>query len=332
MIWGMERPISSPSTAPTSEWARGRSAWVRWAEELRRNSSLLIGIIILAFFAIVSIAALVRWGTGVGDLSFNLALGNETPPPGPSLRHPFGVMSNWGVDIFSALVRATPIDFLLVVGPVAAASVSGAFLGAIGGYLKGGVDIVIASFADMFGSVPSFLLVWVLYVGIATWFRGAYGLLLFGILLAVVLCPNYVLLVRATAAEVSHEAYVESARASGSNPWRIVRKHVLPNSVSPVFSQIPFDVYSIFFILTLFPFISCYGVGGGGGVSLVNVVPSETFPEWGSYLANGICFGWSILPVLNYWWMYTFPLMAIVLFGLGVSLFCDGTVTFLTRS
>jgi ABC-type dipeptide/oligopeptide/nickel transport system permease subunit len=134
---------------------------------------------------------------------------------------------------------------------------------------------------------------------------------------------------------VADEPYVEAARASGARPWRILRRHVLPNSVFPVLAQVPVDVYNIFFVLSAFPFFECFSGLGSSRGGLVTVtqspLPSPSFPEWGNLLANGACWGWSILPSLNQWWGYAFPAAAIFGFGLAVTLACDGLLRALAR-
>ena len=144
-------------------------------------------------------------------------------------------------------------------------------------------------------------------------------LLVFGLLFGAILWPYYARPVRALALEVSRERYVEAARAAGASGRRLVARHVLPNSLAPIFAQAPIDVYTVFFVLTVFPFLGCFSP-----IPTLSVLPTTAFPEWGNLLALGACHGWSVLGGVGFWWMYTFPLAAIVVFGLGVSLLCDG--------
>jgi peptide/nickel transport system permease protein len=313
----------APLEASDRAWLSGGRLWDRRVVRLRENPSLLAGIAILGLFGAVAVGALWKWGSTIADVPYSLVLANMDPPMGPSPAHPFGILSNWGVDLLDVIVRATPFDLALVGGPILLAAATGGVVGTFAGYLGGWVDALVVGIADVFGSVPSFLMIWVLYFGLVRWVPGESSLLLFGLLLALMLWPNYAQAVRPLAQEVGRTSYVEAARAGGAGPTRIVRKHVLPNSFVPVFAQAPFDVYAIFFVLTLFPFINCRSVFGGG-YPLVTALPTTLFPEWGSVLGHGACYGWSVLPELNYWWMYAFPLGAIVGFGMGVALFCDG--------
>jgi peptide/nickel transport system permease protein len=332
----MRRPRDeAPAGVPGEDdraWLVGGHLWGRRAVRLRENRSLVVGLAVLAAYGAVALGALLKWGDTLADTPYRLTWAYAYPPLGPSTAHPFGVMSIWGIDIFQAVLRATPFDLALVGGSIALAAAVGGVVGALAGYSGGWLDATVLGFADVFGSVPSFLLIWVMYFGLIRWVQGYSSLLLFGVLLAVILWPNYAIPVRALSQEVSRESYVEAARATGAGRGRIVRRHILPNSLSPVFAQVPFDVYAVFFILTVFPFVACNpDKVGGGGFPLLTPLPSTLFPEWGSLLGNGVCYGWNIIPELNYWWMYTFPLAAIVGFGVGVALFCDGAERFFAR-
>jgi peptide/nickel transport system permease protein len=141
-----------------------------------------------------------------------------------------------------------------------------------------------------------------------------------------VLWPYYARPVRARAERVAREPYVEASRAAGASSTRLLTRHVLPNSLYPVFAQIPIDVYNIFFVLTVFPYLGCISLrtGGSAGYAWLTPLPTIPFPEWGTILAVGACYGWQPIWNLNFWWMYAFPAAAIVLFGIAMALTCDG--------
>ena len=95
----------------------------------------------------------------------------------------------------------------------------------------------------------------------------------------------------------------------------------------------PIDVAPIFFVLTIFPwFWDCAGPGGSKGTYYLiaslppySPLPAVNFPEWGNLLAVGTCEGLPISTVgTTYWWMVLFPLLAIILLGIGIALVCDG--------
>jgi peptide/nickel transport system permease protein len=326
-------PRVGPGVPETEEsWEVPDISFAVFVRRLRTNAPLLLGGAMLLVFGGVALAALAVYGGGLGHLATDPNVARAFFPPGPSLAHPFGWMNGIGVEILSALFQATPFDLAVVGGALSVALFVGVVLGAYAGFDAGLGDTVVTVAGDLMVGIPPFFLVMVLFLGIQPFISASDDLLAFGLLFALVLWPYYARPVRARAQAVAHESYVEAARASGAGPARLLWRHVVPNSLFPVLAQIPVDVYNIFFVLTVFPFLACFGGGAGGFFAPLSPLPSSVFPEWGLLLASGACYGFSILPELNHWWMYVFPLATILLFGLAVTLTCDGVERFLRVS
>lgn len=306
-------------------WESGGHPASVLVQRLRATPSIWVGVLLLAAYGIAGVAALLAYGPTLTSMTLNPFLGESSPPPGPSPLHPFGVMGGTGIDIFDAILRATPVDLALLGGILGVAVTVGVLLGAYAGYDAGVVDDAVTLAGDIVAGVPPFFLVLVLFLGVQQLVPAADAVVVFGVLFAIVLWPYYARPVRARAAQVAREPYVEAARASGaSGPWLVVR-HIIPNSFYPVLAQMPVDVYNVFFVLTVFPFIGCFGGGARQFYTTLTPLPStSTYPEWGSLLATGVCQGWSVLAVLDTWWMYVFPALAILGFGIAVALTCDG--------
>jgi peptide/nickel transport system permease protein len=295
----------------------------RW-RRIVRQPSLLAGAGILLAFGAVAVYALIRYGPTIAIVPSSLRLAESLNPPGPSLHHPFGTINGIGIDVESALVRATPFDLALIGGIILLALAVGVLLGAYGGFHGGGIDWLVTSVGDVIVGLPPFFLVLVLFIGVHLLVNPSQYLLVFGICFAAVLWPYYARPVRARAQQVAREAYVEASRASGAPDRRLVLHHILPNSFYPVLSQVPVDVYNIFFVLTVFEFIGCFGGGQGGLFHTLTPFPTAIFPEWGYLLGAGACYGYNLLSPFASWWMFTFPALVIVVFGIGVMLLCDG--------
>jgi peptide/nickel transport system permease protein len=338
-----ESPAPSQSKIETPEdaaWRRMRS--VRrpassFVEHLPRSISFWVGVSILLFFGAVAVYALVRYAGAGTWLTYNPVYAAYVFPPGPSADHPFGINNVLGIDMLEAVVRATPWDVGLVGGIVVSAAVIGLFVGCLSAAGIGGrAELTLSSVTDVLATIPAFFLVFVFFLPIAQYVSSEYFLLLFGVLFVLVLWPYHARAVRGRARQIEREPFVESARASGASRRRILLHHILPNSYLPVLAQIPVDVMVIFFALTVFPYVHCQNLApiylfspnipyttplpsGPGGNP-----PSALFPEWGNLLAVGACYGWAPIWGANFWWMYMFPLLAIVLFSVGIALMCDG--------
>jgi len=325
---GAPTPGTSPTPAPEvlEEFIpySGRARYARLFARLRPNLSLWIGLALLVLFFAVAVAALVHYGADRN--SPPVTLGWIAPlnlPPGPSLAHPFGTDEGLGIDVLSGVLRATPTDLSLVGGILLVSAGIGLVIGGWAGLAGGTVDLVAIGGSDLFVGVPPFFLVLILYLGTLPLVPPSDGLELFACLFVLVLWPYYARPVRAVAQRAAASPYVEASRAAGAGQDQLLFRHVLPNSLFPVLAQLPVDVYNIFFVLSVFPFLGCFG-GASGLFAPISITPYPLYPEWGSLVAYGACYGWSILPQLDAWWSYFFPAAVIVAFGLMVMLLCDG--------
>ncbi len=188
--------------------------------------------------------------------------------------------------------------------------------------------------SDSMGAIPAVFLVIVLFAGIAEVAPHYANLELFVVLFGIVLWPTIARTVRERVRTISHEPYVDAARASGASDFRVLVRHILPYSLSPVLAQLPLDVGAIFLVLSVFTwFFNCAGPFPPSSITSaypvpvlppISPLPAVNFPEWGNLLGLGACWGFTIAIGPIYWWMLLFPLLAIVGLGLAIGLFCDG--------
>lgn len=336
-VWRVRpAPWLSPARAAADGFPRAPlrpTVRERWARR-PLGAGLWAGLGILGAYLAVALSALVVFRTSLYQVPTNASWIPPFNPIGPSAAHPFGVLPGLGIDLFRALWQATPWDLAIVAGILAIDAGLGWTLGALAGMNEGGVlDSVVTFLGDTLGAIPSFFLVVALFAGLATVSPNSTGLPLFVLLFGLVLWPTIARTTRERARLVAREPYLESARASGGSRTYLFFRHILPNSASPLLAQLPIDVAPIFFVLTIFPwFWDCSGPGGTKGLYYLiatlppySPLPSVTFPEWGNLLAVGTCEGLPISTVgADYWWMVLFPLLAIILLGIGIALVCDG--------
>ena len=134
-----------------------------------------------------------------------------------------------GRDMLSRLIYGSRLSLIMGVTPVPVAFVIGTILGVTAGYAGGFLNTVIMRTADVFFAFPSVLL--------AVALSGALGAGLLNALVAltIVFIPPVTRIAEAVTTQVRSLDYVEAARTSGAGAAKIIRIHVLPNVLGPVF-------------------------------------------------------------------------------------------------
>jgi peptide/nickel transport system permease protein len=134
-----------------------------------------------------------------------------------------------GRDMLSRLIYGSRLSLIMGVTPVPVAFVIGTILGVTAGYAGGFLNTVIMRTADIFFAFPSVLL--------AVALSGALGAGLLNALVAltIVFIPPVTRIAEAVTTQVRSLDYVEAARTSGAGAAKIIRIHVLPNVLGPVF-------------------------------------------------------------------------------------------------
>lgn len=222
-------PVVDDEVHGVSLW---RGAWRR----IRRNPSAIVGVVIVAAFAAVALAAPLLTGYRPGSAQW---AGQVTPSsvPGPSADHWLG-LDRFGSDMWTQMVYGARQS--LVYGVVSTAlglsvgasigAIAGGF-GAVGGRLGGWVDTAVMRFVDVMLSIPSLLLA----VSIAAVLgQNSYAIM---IAIGAAQVPIFARLLRGSMLSQGKSDYVLAAGALGLRRRRIVMGHVLPNSIGPTIVQ-----------------------------------------------------------------------------------------------
>lgn len=231
-------------------------------------------------------------------------------------------------NIYTGLLRGSDWSLIFSLSIVGIGASLGLLVGATAGFLGGWIDDVLMRLVDIFLSIPTILFV-VVVVAVGTTAVSNVGglgtsgtkLLMLILGFAVVWWPTYARIVRGQVLVVREQKYVEAARASGASKGRILLRHVIPNSVYPIFIQFSLDVGTIPLLIGSLAYL---------GFSKL-FFPTYYFPEWGSIAALsvvniqnvlGTCFDPTgcVLP----WWQFLFPGLALFLFAISVNLLSDG--------
>lgn len=134
-----------------------------------------------------------------------------------------------GRDMLTRLLYGGRLSWFLGITPVIIAFVIGGLLGVLAGFAGGWVNMAIMRTTDVFYAFPSVLL--------AVAISGALGPGISNAMLSLTLVfiPQIIRVAESTTTSVRNLDYVESARASGAGALTIVRVHVLPNVMGPIF-------------------------------------------------------------------------------------------------
>ena len=195
---------------------------------LRRFMQQRLALWSLALLATLSACALFApWVAPYDPLLQNLDRVLE-PPSGD---HWFGT-DELGRDVLSRTLFAARISLLAAAQAVLIALGIGVPPGLIAGLWGGPVDSIIMRATDALMSFPPLILAVALIAVLGPSLTNAM------IAVGVLLSPTFLRLMRATTLAVAQETYVEAARSIGCTRGWIIRKHVLPNVVSPLFVQI----------------------------------------------------------------------------------------------
>ena len=187
-------------------------------------------------------------------------------PAAPSSINFFGT-DDRGRDVLARLMYGFRVSVLFGICLTIIGVVIGVFMGAIQGYFAGKTDLFIQRFIEVWGAIPELYLLIIL----ASIFEP--GLLILLVILSLFGWMGLSDYVRAEFLRNRNLEYVTAAKALGLGSRKIIIRHVLPNSLTPVIAFLPFRMSGAILALTSLDFL---GLG----------VPSST-PSLGELLAQG---------------------------------------------
>lgn len=286
--------------------ARWRAAWdgdVAWA--LRGSPGFMLSLALLLVLAATALFASEIAPHRPFDLATLDLLDARLPPAwmeGGSAKYLLGT-DGQGRDVLSALMFGLRISLAVGLAATAISLVVGVTLGLVAGYAGGWVDALLMRVCDVMLSFPP-ILVALLIDGVGrALLPQAHDSLALAVLIAAIALTGwvpYARTVRGSTMVERHKDYVSAARLIGVPGGRILRRHVLPNVMGPVFVLATLQVgTSILIEATL----SYLGVG----------VPA-TSPSLGTLIRIG-----NELLLSGDWWISVFPGLVLVLATLSIN-------------
>jgi peptide/nickel transport system permease protein len=274
------------------ETRASRGLWSDAFRRLRRNKPALVGIFFIALFVLAAVFASVI--APYGPLAGSLAERLQPPAPG----HIMGT-DQQGRDEFSRVLYGAQVSLVAGVVSVVMGVTIGGIIGGLAGGLGGRVDSVLMRVVDVMLSIPGILLA----IGIVAWLDRGLPQIMFAVAMTNV--PIFARILRGSLLSLRESDYVTAARSIGAGRSRLLLRHMLPNSLTPIIVA-----------ATLALATAIIDVAGLGFLGLGP--PDPRTPEWGTMLVDSTKFLRSAV------WLLFFPGTAIVISAVGFNLLGDG--------
>lgn len=225
-------------------------------------------------------------------------------PPSFSLDffRPFGTTGGLQLNLFAMVMTGARLSLLIGIGASVISAVIGTIVGGIAGYFGGWIDGVLMRSCDVLLSLPILFVILVvsnfLGQGKSDWYTIMLIFAVFG-------WAGLARLVRSVFLSLKGETFVDAARAVGVGDLRIIFRHILPNSISPIIVATTLSVAGV--------------IVGEAFVSYLGFGVNPLTPTWGNILSNAQSF----LGQGNWWWTF-FPGLFLVLTVLAINFMGDG--------
>ncbi len=266
------------------------SPFRRSLRALLRNPMAVTGAIIILAWALVAIGAPIIAPYDALEQKIQDRLSEPSPA------HWFGT-DEVGRDVFSRVIYGAQVSLPVGLIVVIFAMILGSLVGGLAGYNGGMIDLLLMRLVDITLAFPSIVLALAIAAALGPSLRNA--------LIAMILVwwPEYARIMRGQVLSIKNEDYVLAARSIGVADNRIMFRHILPNSWTPVIVKASLDAGGAILTVAALSFI---GLGA---------VPPT--PEWGAMISLGRFRFYN-------WWLTTFPGLAVLTVVLGFNFLGDG--------
>ena len=278
--------MSGTAQIVTTPAVRRYALW----QALRRPGAR-IGLAIVALFLLMTVAA--PWIAPIRPVRPGSFQRSVTAGCGSSGSGPISTAATYSA--VSCTARRTALIVIIVADGLAL--VAGGALGLIAGFVGGAVDAVVMRLVDVLLAFPYLLLALIIVAALGPSLTNSI------IAIGIINMPQYARLMRGQVLAVQNAEYVWAARSVGATRLRVMLRHVLPNSFSPVLVMATLQAGSV--------------VVETAGLSFLGLGAQPPSPDWGALLADGHSY------FLTAWWIATFPGLAIFLVVVGFNLVGD---------
>jgi peptide/nickel transport system permease protein len=277
----------APTELPVAAAAPARrGAW----RQIRRHPTIAAGAVLL--MVMVAMALLAPW-LGTVDPQ---ALSPAQRLKWPSAAHWFGT-DMLGRDVYSRTIYGARISLVVGLSVAVFSTALGLVIGVVTGFVRW-IDAIVMRIMDGLMSIPAILIA----IALMALTRASLGNVIFAITVAEV--PRVTRLVRGVVLTLREQPYVEAALASGTGIARILSRHIVPNTLTPLLVNGTFIAASAMITEAILSFL-------GAGTP-------PNIPSWGNIIAEG-----RALFIVSYY-IVLFPGIMLSITVLAINLLGDG--------
>jgi len=244
--------------------AGGRSLWDDARTRLFRNKAAVVSMVILTILVLIAVFGPMLWVHNYKTISTS----NEIAPTFENW-HILGTDTQ-GRDLFARLMIGLRISLAVGVVATIVSLLIGVTWGAIAGFVGGRVDNIMMRFVDVLYAMP-----FIFFVILLLTVFGRNIILIFAAIGAVEWLTMS-RIVRGQTLAIKNMEYIEAARATGVPFFTIIRRHILPNVVSPVAVYV---TLTIPVVIMAESFLSFLGLGVNEPLTSLGVLISEGAKE-----------------------------------------------------
>jgi len=268
----------------------GSAVWFFRRDRVAMVSLFFLFLVILSAVFAPLLTPYPEQGAGVPDISEKLKA--------PNRQHPLGT-DNLGRDLWARILFGARTSLMIGFIVTVLGAFIGTIFGAMAGYFGGWTDEIIMRITDVFLAFPPLLLAIIMAAVLGPSITNTI------IAITVVWWPWYTRIIRGQAISVRERNYIKAAIVIGVNDRTIIKRHLLPNIMTPVLVQATLDLGSAILVAASLSFI---GLG-----------TQPPAADWGVLVSDG-----RELLLSGRWWLSVYPGLAIFLTVTALNLMGDG--------
>ncbi len=242
---------------------KNNGRWKKTVETLFARKVAVVSAVVVGLFIVMAVFAplVTPYDPNFADFASFLQ--------GPSKAHLLGT-DNYGRDVLSRIIYGTRVSLIIGVLAVMIACVVGTFFGMVAGYFGGIVDDVINRITEAIRAIPQIILAMALTAVFGSGIRNL------AIILGISSMAGYVRMMRGQVLTIKQSDYIMAGKLQGNKNFRLMFRHILPNSISPIIVMMTQQVGQT--------------ILAEAGLSFLGLGISAPTASWGSMVSEGRLF------------------------------------------